>query len=68
MRRRSSNTVKRLHSRHTFSSRDSFPPGVLLVKRQVMERIFHFKNFRTEKAANNIAEEFMPDGFGATYI
>ena len=37
MRRRSSNTVKTLHSGHTFTSRDSFPPGVLPSKRQVIE-------------------------------
>ena len=57
MRRRSSNTVKTLHSGHTFTSRDSFPPGVLPTKRQVIERILHIKNFRTETAANDIAEE-----------
>ena len=57
MRRRSSNTVKTLHSGHTFTSRDSFPPGVLPTKRQVIERILHLKNFRTETVANDIAEE-----------
>ena len=57
MRRRSSNTVKTLHSGHTFTSRDSFPPGVLPTKRQVIKRILHIKNFRTETAANDIAEE-----------
>ena len=57
MRRRSSSTVKTLHSGHTFTSRSSFPPGVLPTKRQVIERILHLKNFRTEKAANDIAKE-----------
>ena len=52
MRRRSSNTVKTL-----LTSRDCFPPGVLPTKRQVIERILHIKNFRTETAANDIAEE-----------
>ena len=58
MRRRSLNTaVKTLHSGHTFTSRDSFPPGVLPTKRQVIERILYLKNFRTEKAANDIVQE-----------
>ena len=57
MRRRSSNTVKTLHSGHTFTSRDSFPPGVLPTKRQVIGQILHIKNFRTETVANDIAEE-----------
>ena len=56
MRRRSSNTVKTLPSGHTFTI-DSCPPGVLPTKRQVIERILHIKNFRTETAANDIAEE-----------
>ena len=35
MKRRSSTSVKKiLHSGHTFSTRDSFPPGVLPTKRQ----------------------------------
>ena len=54
MRRRSLNTIKTLHSGHTFTSCDSFPPGVLPTKRQVIERILYLKNFRTEKAANDI--------------
>ena len=49
--------MKTLHSGHTFTSRDSFPPGVLPTKRQVIERILHLKNFRTETVANDIAEE-----------
>ena len=46
-----------LHSGHTFSTRDSFPPGVLPIKRHVIERILHLKNFRTFNAANDIARE-----------
>ena len=57
MRRRSSNTEKTSHSAHIFTSRDSFPLGVLPTKRQVIKRILHLKKYRTEKAANNIAEE-----------
>ena len=68
MRRRSSNTVKTLHSSHTFTSRDSFPPGVLPTKRQEIERILHIKNFRTETAANDIAEEIHNRWVGAMFI
>ena len=58
MKRRSLTFVKKiLHSRHTFSTRDSFPPGVLPTKRHVIERILHLKNFRTFNAANDIARE-----------
>ena len=58
MKRRSSTSVKKiLHSGHTFSTRDSFPPGVLPTKRHVIERILHLKNFRTFNAANDIARE-----------
>ena len=57
MRKRSSNTVQTLHSGHTFTSRDSFPPGMLPTKRQVIEQILHLKNVRMEKAANDIDEE-----------
>ena len=59
MKRRSSTSVKKiLHSGHTFSTRDSFPPGVLPTKRHIIERILHLKNFRTFNAANDIAREF----------
>ena len=58
MKRRSSTSVKKiLHSGHTFSTHDSFPPGVLPTKRHVIERILHLKNFRTFNAANDIARE-----------
>ena len=58
MKRRSSTSVKKiLYSGHTFSTRDSFPPGVLPTKRHVIERILHLKNFRTFNAANDIARE-----------
>ena len=58
MKRRSSTSVKKiLHSGHTFSTRDSFPPGVLPTKRHVIERILHLKNFQTFNAANEIARE-----------
>ena len=58
MKRRSSTSVKKiLHSGHTFSTRDSFPPGVLPTKRHVIERILHLKNFRTFNAANDIVRE-----------
>ena len=58
MKRRSSTSVKKiLHSGHTFSTRDSFLPGVLPTKRHVIERILHLKNFRTFNAANDIARE-----------
>ena len=56
-RRRSTSVKKILHSGHTFSTRDSFPPGVLPTKRHVIERILHLKNFRTFNAANDIARE-----------
>ena len=50
MQRRSLNTVKTLHNEHTFTSRDSFLLGMLpTIKRQVIERILHLKNFLTEK-------------------
>ena len=58
MKRRSSTSVKKiLHSEHTFSTLDSFPPGVLPTKRHVIERILHLKNFLTFNAANDIARE-----------
>ena len=69
MKRRSSTSVQKiLHSGHTFSTRDSFPPGVLPTKRHVIERILHLKNFRTFNAANDIAREIYDRWVGATYI
>ena len=69
MKRRSSTSVKKiLHSGHTFSSRDAFPPGVLPTKRHVMERILHLKNFRTFNAANDIAKEIYDRWVCAIYI
>lgn len=55
--RRSASNTKVLHSGHSFTSIESFPPGILPTKRQVIERILHWKNFRTEDAARAIAKE-----------
>jgi len=48
---------KILHSGTTFTSCEKFPPGVLPTKRQVLERLSHFQNFRTADAANDVANE-----------
>ena len=69
MKRRSSTSVKKiLHSGHTFSTRDSFPPGVLPTKRHVIERILHLKNSEPSMLQMTLPEKFMTDGYGATYI
>ena len=49
--------IKVLHSGITFTGCENFLPGVLPTKRQVSERIFYFRNFRTTDAANDVANE-----------
>ena len=46
-----------MHSGTTFSGRENFTPRLLLTKRQALERIFHFRNFRSADAANDVASE-----------
>ena len=55
--RKSDNKIKVLHSGEVFKSCENFPPGVLPTRRQVLERIIHFKNFRTVHTANDVAQE-----------
>jgi len=55
--RHSEEIVKILHSGTTFTGCEKFPPGVLPTKRQVLERLLHFRNFRTADAANDVANE-----------
>lgn len=55
--RRSAVNTKVLHSGHTFTSSESFPPGILPTKRQVIERVLHFNYFKTVEVANDIAKE-----------
>lgn len=42
---------------HSFTSSESFSHGILPTKKHVIERIMHFKNFRTDEVANEVAKE-----------
>ena len=55
--RNRSKNIKKLHSGHLFTSIESFPSGYLPTKRNIIERILHFKNYRTKEASNAIAKE-----------
>jgi len=49
--------VCRIEGKYEFSSADSFPFGLLPTKRDVLKRLLFFDNWRTAKAAADVANE-----------
>ena len=56
-RSKSSVTCEKLHGGDIFQGSDNFPPGLLPIKRQVIERILNFNHFRKLDAARIVAKE-----------
>ena len=50
-------TIKKMHGGEVFEAATLFPPGELPTKKQVIERMLNFPDYRTLGAARNVAQE-----------